>query len=168
MTKGNWEKDGYMTLEASFIMPITVILITALMYLSFYLYTIAFLNQAAYIAAFRASLCDEGECRKPRRRQPGSWINCLRKAYFRLKAWKNKSMFLQFPVGVSLQANLALPAPGLQLISQKEWDITAEKKVLIRDAAAFIRAARRIGDFIGIICNNSGQQIYSRRCAVLN
>ena len=58
MTKGNWEKDGYMTLEASFIMPITVILITALMYLSFYLYTIAFLNQAAYIAAFRASLCD--------------------------------------------------------------------------------------------------------------
>ena len=60
MTKGNWEKDGYMTLEASFIMPITVILITALMYLSFYLYTIAFLNQAAYIAAFRASLCDEG------------------------------------------------------------------------------------------------------------
>lgn len=35
MTKGNWEKDGYMTLEASFIMPITVILITALMYLSF-------------------------------------------------------------------------------------------------------------------------------------
>lgn len=147
MTKGNWEKDGYMTLEASFIMPITVILITALMYLSFYLYTIAFLNQAAYIAAFRASLCDEGNA-EAEAAAARELDKLLKESVLPIKGLEKQINVSAVSVGVSLQANLALPAPGLQLISQKEWDITAEKKVLIRDAAAFIRAARRIGDFI--------------------
>ena len=147
MTKGNWEKDGYMTLEASFIMPITVILITALMYLSFYLYTVAFLNQAAYIAAFRASLCDEGNAEADAA-AARELDKLLKESVLPIKGLEKQINVSAVSVGVSLQANLALPAPGLQLISQKEWDITAEKKVLIRDAAAFIRAARRIGDFI--------------------
>ena len=145
MTKGNWEKDGYMTLEASFIMPITVILITALMYLSFYLYTVAFLNQAAYMRHSEPACVTRG-MRKPRRRQPGSWIKLLKESVLPIKGLEKQINVLQFPS--VFHCNLALPAPGLQLISQKEWDITAEKKVLIRDAAAFIRAARRIGDFI--------------------
>ena len=143
MTKGNWEKDGYMTLEASFIMPITVILITALMYLSFYLYTIAFLNQAAYIAAFRASLCDEGNA-EAEAAAARELDKLLKESVLPIKGLEKQINVSAVSVGVSLQANLALPAPGLQLISQKEWDITAEKKALIRDAAAFIRAARRI------------------------
>ena len=143
MTKGNWEKDGYMTLEASFIMPITVILITALMYLSFYLYTVAFLNQAAYIAAFRASLCDEGNA-EAEAAAARELDKLLKESVLPIKGLEKQINVSAVSVGVSLQANLALPAPGLQLISQKEWDITAEKKVLIRDAAA----ARRIGDFI--------------------
>ena len=147
MTKGNWEKDGYMTLEASFIMPITVILITALMYLSFYLYTVAFLNQAAYIAAFRASLCDEGNA-EAEAAAARELDKLLKESVLPIKGLEKQINVSAVSVGVSLQANLALPAPGLQLISQKEWDITAEKKVLIRDAAAFIRADRRIGDFI--------------------
>lgn len=147
MTKGNWEKDGYMTLEASFIMPITVILITALMYLFFYLYTVAFLNQAAYIAAFRASLCDEGNA-EAEAAAARELDKLLKESVLPIKGLEKQINVSAVSVGVSLQANLALPAPGLQLISQKEWDITAEKKVLIRDAAAFIRAARRIGDFI--------------------
>ena len=147
MTKGNWEKDGYMTLEASFIMPITVILITALMYLSFYLYTVAFLNQAAYIAAFRASLCDEGNA-EAEAAAARELDKLLKESVLPIKGLEKQINVSAVSVGVSLQANLALPAPGLQLISQKEWDITAEKKVLIRDVAAFIRAARRIGDFI--------------------
>ena len=147
MTKGNWEKDGYMTLEASFIMPITVILITALMYLSFYLYTIAFLNQAAYIAAFRASLCDEGNA-EAEAAAARELDKLLKESVLPIKGLEKQINVSAVSVGVSLQANLALPAPGLQLISQKEWDITAGKKALIRDAAAFIRAARRISDFI--------------------
>lgn len=147
MTKGNWEKDGYMTLEASFIMPITVILITALMYLSFYLYTVAFLNQAAYIAAFRASLCDEGNA-EAEAAAARELDKLLKESVLPIKGLEKQINVSAVSVGVSLQANLALPAPGLQLISQKEWDITAEKKALIRDAAAFIRVARRIGDFI--------------------
>lgn len=147
MAEGNREKDGYMTLEASFIMPVTVILITAIMYLAFYLYTVAFLNQAAYIAAFRASLCDEGnvEAEAAAARELDKLLN---ESVLPISGLERQINVSAVSVNVSLQANLALPAPGLQLVSEKEWDITAEKKALIRDAAAFIRAARRIGDFI--------------------
>ena len=50
--------NAYMTLEACFIVPIAVILTAFLLILTFYLYTVCFLNQAAYIAAFRASLTE--------------------------------------------------------------------------------------------------------------
>ena len=49
-----------MTLEACLIVPLAVILIACLMILAFYLYTVSFLNQAAYLSAFRASLEDTG------------------------------------------------------------------------------------------------------------
>lgn len=147
MLEGNWERDGYMTLEASFIMPVTVILITALMYLSFYLYTTAFLNQAAYIAAFRASLCDEGNA-KAEDTAEKELDKLLKESILPIRNLEKKISVSAVSVSVSLQADLALPAPGLQLVSEKEWDITAKKRVLVRDAAAFIRAARRIGDFI--------------------
>lgn len=147
MTEGNREKDGYMTLEASFIVPITVILITALMYLSFYLYTITFLNQAAYIAAFRASLCDEGNAEAGAAAER-ELDKMLKESVLPIRDLEKQISVSAVSINVSLQASLALPVPGLQLLSQKEWDITAEKKALIRDAAAFIRAARRIGDII--------------------
>ena len=111
------------------------------------LYTVAFLNQAAYIAAFRASLCDEGNA-EAEAAAARELDKLLKESVLPIKGLEKQINVSAVSVGVSLQANLALPAPGLQLISQKEWDITAEKKALIRDAAAFIRAARRIGDFI--------------------
>lgn len=114
MTKGNWEKDGYMTLEASFIMPITVILITALMYLSFYLYTVAFLNQAAYIAAFRASLCDEGNA-EAEAAAARELDKLLKESVLPIKGLENKSMFLQFPSVFHCRPILRFRRPGCSL-----------------------------------------------------
>lgn len=147
MEEGRREKDGYMTLEASFIMPITIVLITALMYLAFYLYTVAFLNQAAYVAAFRASLIDEGNAEKEAA-AARELDKLLLEGVLPINHLEKQISVSAVSVSVSLQASLALPVPGLQLVSSKAWDITAEKKALVRDAAAFIRAARQIGDFI--------------------
>lgn len=70
--------DAYMTLEASFIMPLAVFLIAALMYLSFYLYTVSFLNQAAYVSAFRGSLC-EPDSGRMKRQQSRNWKSFWRR-----------------------------------------------------------------------------------------
>ncbi len=47
--------EGYLTIEASFIMPIVVIIIVQLLYLGFYCYDKSVSVQCCYLAALRAS-----------------------------------------------------------------------------------------------------------------
>lgn len=51
---------GYMTLEASLIVPMIICVLTLLIYFSFYLYGRCVLSQDSYILAFRASIAREG------------------------------------------------------------------------------------------------------------
>ena len=55
--------NAYMTLEACFIVPIAVILTAFLLILTFYLYTVCFLNQGM----------------SERKRRERSWKSCFRK-----------------------------------------------------------------------------------------
>ncbi len=54
--------NGYLTVEASMIMPLVIFLMALLIYLTFFLYNRCVLSQDAYILAFRGSISDkEGE-----------------------------------------------------------------------------------------------------------
>lgn len=55
MQNNNKVADGFLTVEAAFILPFASILMLLLVYLCSYLYQNCFLNQAAYLAAFRGS-----------------------------------------------------------------------------------------------------------------
>ena len=133
--------DAYMTLEASFIMPLAVFLIAALMYLSFYLYTVSFLNQAAYVSAFRGSLCepDSGRMKATAEKLLEERVLPVRNLEMQVRA-------SPLGVNVSLRAELSLPFPGVRLFTGAGWEIKAEKKALSRDAVAFIRLARKAGN----------------------
>lgn len=50
---------GYLTVEASMLVPLVVLLIALLLYLSFFLYNRCILTQDAYILAFRGSIQKE-------------------------------------------------------------------------------------------------------------
>lgn len=50
---------GYMTLEATFIVPMIICVFALLIYFSYYLYGRCVLSQDTYILAFRASVADE-------------------------------------------------------------------------------------------------------------
>lgn len=50
---------GYMTLEASFIVPMIICVFALLIYFLYYLYGRCILSQDSYILAFRASIADE-------------------------------------------------------------------------------------------------------------
>ena len=48
---------GYFTVEASMIVPLVIVLIAFILYLTFYLYDRCIVTQDAYILAFRGTLC---------------------------------------------------------------------------------------------------------------
>ena len=133
--------DAYMTLEASFIMPLAVFLIAALMYLSFYLYTVSFLNQTAYVSAFRGSLCEPDSGR-----MKATAESELEKLLEERVLPEKQVRASPLGVNVSLRAELSLPFPGVRLFTGAGWEIKAEKKALSRDAVAFIRLARKAGN----------------------
>ncbi|HJA91604.1 MAG TPA: hypothetical protein H9717_00520 [Candidatus Eisenbergiella merdipullorum] len=134
---------AYMTLEACFIVPIAVILTAFLLILSFYLYTVCFLNQAAYIAAFRASLEEGGNY--VREEKAGEELEkLLAEALIRLPEMEQE--ITASSSGVSVVLKTEWPLPGLSILPADvgTLQIQAEKKALIRDAPAFIRGMRKL------------------------
>ena len=53
--------DGYMTVEASFIIPMVLCVIVIMIYTAFYLYDRCLFHQDAYLLCYRESICKEKE-----------------------------------------------------------------------------------------------------------
>ena len=51
---------GYMTLEASLLMPMVICVMALLIYFTYYLYGRCIISEDSYILAFRASISDKG------------------------------------------------------------------------------------------------------------
>lgn len=139
------ERKGYMTLEASFLVPAAVFLTALLMLLSFYLYTVSFLNQAAYIAALRASLILEGD----RKNVAGRELErLLQEAVIPVRELETEISVTPLAVTVELEAQLSLPSLHLLPLKERAWQIEAKGKAQIRDAAGFIRGMRKLEEGI--------------------
>lgn len=137
------EKNAYMTLEACFIMPITVILTAFLLILTFYLYTVCFLNQAAYIAAFRASLTDGAGYEREAKAEE-ELEKLLAEALIRLPETQKEIEASSFRVTVTLKTEWPLPGLAVLPADLGSLQIEASKEALVRDAPAFIRGMRKL------------------------
>ena len=51
---------GYMTLEASLLMPMVICILSLLIYFTYYLYGRCIISEDSYILAFRATISDKG------------------------------------------------------------------------------------------------------------
>ena len=139
----NTEKNAYMTLEACFIMPFAVILTAFLLILTFYLYTVCFLNQAAYIAAFRASLTEgAGYAREAKAEEELEKL--LGEALIRLPQLQKEISAASSGVTVTLRTEWPLPGLGVLPAELGKLQIEASKEALVRDAPAFIRGMRKL------------------------
>ena len=140
--------NAYMTLEACFIMPIAVILTAFFLILSFYLYTVCFLNQTAYIAAFRASLTEEaGYAREERAGEELEKL--LGEALIRFPEIQREIKASSSGVTVELTAEWSLPGLSILPADVGTLQIVAEKEAIIRDAPAFIRGMRKLSGIGG-------------------
>ena len=145
MGKKHWDTaisaEGYMTLEASFILPVAIILIAGMMVLGFYLYTVVFLNQAAYIAAFRASISTQSDKES---------VACqavedlLEERILAIEDLETNVTVSLVSVQVEIEAALCLPAPAILGLTDGTLVVTAEKKAYLRDPASYIRSMRLI------------------------
>lgn len=113
------EVNGYFTVEASMIVPIIILLIAALFYLTFFLYNRCVLSQDAYILAFYGSTwcgmeTDEVKGRveeRLKRQSEGKYVGL-----YRLKRDVTVS---SEDVTVSVQGDMRVP---------QHWKFTLEKK----------------------------------------
>lgn len=140
--EGHERSNGYMTLEASLLMPMTAMLCGFLMLLSFYLYTVTFLNQAAYIAALRGSLARAGRDRGTVASEEMERI--LEESVLPVRNLKKEVTATGLEVKVTLEVEISLPFPEIFPLENRVWQIRAEKRVRIRSAVAFIRGMRML------------------------
>ena len=139
---------GYMTLEASLVLPMVICTFALLIYFSFYLYGRCILSQDAYILAFRASVEKSEEYRN----DPVSYVNnkAAEKAgnkYFgsdfpRFDATKRgKEVRVH---GSSTARHAAMG--GYFLKPSGSWEYEAAGRAKRRDYSTHIRRAIRLKD----------------------
>ncbi len=133
------EVSAYMTTEASMILPLAVGLIVLILYLGFYLYAVCFLNQTAYIAAFRGSQNRTGRMRET---TEAELHQLMEGRLLPIRNLKQEIAVSPLAVTVKLEADLNIPFAGILPTEQTVWQIRAEKRAAIRSAAAYIRLAR--------------------------
>lgn len=131
-------RDGYLIVEAAFLLPWASLLILLLVFLCSYLYQGCFLTQAAYVAAFRASRCPQrGEAYAES--QLEEW---MRGEVLRFGTEERRIRIGLLSVEVSLRRNTPLESMGIPALTAS-WEIWA------RDPVAYIRGLGQIAEGIG-------------------
>lgn len=132
---------AYMTIEASLIIPVAVVLIAAVVSLTFYLYMLCYLNQAAYTAAFRGSRQELSHNTD----EVGRELELLLKGSLISTDDIEKNIEVSaLSVHVKMDAKVPIPVPGLQLLRDKVWVIHVDKRAVKRDPVFYIWNYQRI------------------------
>lgn len=128
------EKNGYVVVEASYILPIASILILLTIWLGSYLYQSCYLVQSAYIAAFRGSR--QSACSE-------AWVDAQLDELLAGQVLSFGSEERQIEAGtLSVSVTLVRKSP-LPQIGESRTECAASWKVAVRDPAAWIRGLRR-------------------------
>lgn len=146
---------GSITIEASIIMPIIIIIVALLVYLSFFLYNRCIITQMTYISALRGSLSEENLARVEQSIQIeekelfSNKVLAIAKIQFDNEI-KNKN--------ITLTTNASMRFPFASYASQLKikgnWNIIIKKNVEKIDALQFIRNCRKLD---GLLEKNSIQ-----------
>lgn len=140
-TKKKWirERDGYVLVEATVLLPLASILLLLLVYLCSYLYQGCFMVQAAYVSAFRGS------------RYAAYGENYVNKQLDEILAGEILSFepeTREVKTGLlSVQVTLKKNTP-LSGINGKIPPLTASWKAAVRDPVLYIRGIRQVEDWI--------------------
>lgn len=139
---------GYMTLEASLIIPMVLCVFALLIYFSYYLYGRCILSQDAYVLAFRASVENSSQWKD----DPAGYV--AQKAARQAGSKYFGSSFPSFDtsiqgkeIRVKGRSRARHAAMGRYFLKPKgSWDYEAEGKAKRRNYSGHIRMATRLKD----------------------
>lgn len=129
------EREGYVVVEATVLLPLASILILMLVYLCSYLYQGCFMVQAAYVSAFRGSrYAARGE----------AYVEAQLDELLDLELLSFEPEAREIRTGVlSVQVTLKKNTP-LSRMNENMKLLTASWRAAVRDPVAYIRGIRRL------------------------
>lgn len=136
------QEEGYMTVEASLVLPMILIVTLLVLLLTFYLYAVCFLNQAAYTAALRGSLVMDGTIEETANEE---LERLLQNRILNIQDIKSEVSVSALTVEVKLEADMLLPVTGILSLTDPVWEIEVKKEAKIRNASGYIRMLRNMG-----------------------
>lgn len=136
---------GYLTVEASLLMPLIFLGIIFTLYLGFYLYNVCILRQVAYTAALRGSLVKEGNnsqieayTEEQLNQLIGDRLIAVEQVNYQIDV-----SLTRVRVEVSLQ--IYSPLTGLVFPKISLWEFEDEAVAKRLDMVSFIRSVRTVG-----------------------
>ena len=136
------EKRGYMTLEATMIMPLIIVGIVFVIYISFYLYDASIIRQISYVAALRASQQMDYTAEQMENYAKKHLEEQLEK---RLLAIKGREQEIKVSLGkVKIKMSATVDMPFSNFISEKLnlWKMESETEVIRVNPVKIIRSVR--------------------------
>lgn len=132
------ERNGYVIVEASVLLPLASILILLLVYLCSYLFQGCFLTQAAYVTAFRAS-------RFPERGEDYalSQLDGIMEGQALSFGKEERTVDISL---LTVQVDLKRETP-FSALGNEIPGLTASWRVLRRDPLAYIRGIRKLDEW---------------------
>ena len=135
--------DGYLTLEATFLMPLIFGGIVFTIYLSFFLYNACLIQQAAYTAALRGSLIREGSNGQIQEAVREELRELLESRLLATEEWEEEIRVTYTEVNVRVRARGRIPLIEIISDSIGAWTYEGEGQAKRLKPVEFIRTIRR-------------------------
>lgn len=138
------EKSAYLTIEASLVIPAVIGGIVFVLYIGFYLYNLATIQQTAYIAALRGS-----QIKRVSSIQIQNYVEEQVDELLSGKILAKENIRTEVKVSVSsikvkIYTNVKIIFLSLLPLEEKDWEIKGEAQVNRVNPIKIIRGVRRI------------------------
>ncbi|MGN0289914.1 MAG: TadE family protein [Lachnospiraceae bacterium] len=136
---------GYLTVEASLIMPLLISAIIFTLYLGFYLYNVCILHQVAYTAALRGSLVKEGSNAQIEEFTDGQLKELVEDRLLAVKTMESRVQVSWNKVRVGVSISVYMPFG--EWISHKVglWTFETQAEAKRLEPVNIIRSMRTVG-----------------------
>ncbi len=135
--------NGYLTIEASYLLPLILVVYALLLYLGFYLYDACVIVQSSHIAILRASqernMTDDQLQEKLEKE-----FHILQKQCLFTKGLKESCSVSLMDITISVERRLETIVRKDLSIKKEQWDMDAEKKRVRIKAESIIRKYERV------------------------
>lgn len=140
------EKSGYMTIEASMIIPMIIMGIIFVIYVGFYLYDVSVIRQISYVAAMRAGQQKDFTEKEMRQYAKKQLKELLEERLLAVETWEEEIEVNFRKVRISVTAKVRMPFSGFATYKFGLWRISSTAEVTRVDPVKMIRIMRGSND----------------------